>query len=89
MKNLIKELSTPRHNSEGLSIGPSNLERRAANAIKQVMLVNLTNDLVIKTLSKQLEELQNEKDKATTSSGTPSSNETDAVTDSTQLTLFE
>jgi predicted alpha/beta-fold hydrolase len=94
MNNLIKELSTPRHTKDGTLVGPTNLDRRAANAIKQLMLVNITNDLVVKTLTKQNQEMLSEleeyhNDKNTTTSDIISIDETNAVTDSTQLTLFD
>lgn len=64
MQELIKQLEEPRTDSQGNTIGPSNLTRRAANVIKQLLLVKQTDALVIQTLQKEVAELQRELENA-------------------------
>jgi hypothetical protein len=62
MQNLIKQLETPRSNIDGQMIGPSNLDRRAANAIKQLLLVLSNSDSHLNTLRKEIVSLTGERD---------------------------
>lgn len=73
MQNLIKELENPTHDSNGISVGPTSLQRRAANAIKQLVAVKLQNQQVIMTMEKELNYFRNKEEqdaKNNTSSST-------------------
>lgn len=75
MQELIKLLEQPRTDSEGKPIGPSNLNRRAADAIKQLLQIIANHDLNLQTLRKDIVSLQEELNglKNNNSSGSSSS----------------
>ncbi len=84
MKDLIKRLTEPTHNSEGQTVAPSNLHRQAANAIQN--LINTVHGLarandhlttegkrMYEQLSAILREQQNAK---TANNGSPADSDT-------------
>lgn len=91
MQNLIQQLEQPRHNSDGKSFGPSNLDRRAARTIKELVTVNQTNSFVIKTMQKDLDSIRKELNeiKNFNDIGNTHITSTDTQTDSAQYTLFD
>lgn len=91
MQNLIKQLEHPRHTSEGKTIAPTNLDRRAARAIKELVNINHTNQFVIKTMQKDLDNMNKELNeiKSYSVNGSTHIANTDTQTDSRQGTLFD
>lgn len=80
MQQLINQLEQPFSTGNGKIQHPTNLSRRAANAIKQLFNLYLSNMAVIKTLQKEVNELRKSIDISFTDP---------TGTDSRQLKLFD
>jgi hypothetical protein len=87
MQNLINELERPRYDACNNLISPSNLNRRAASTIKQLVTINQTNALVIQTMQKDNDWLSKELNEIKNNTTKPDPSPYSA--DSGQLNLFE